>query len=175
MPDQVFWWLVSQTVRGQPRTVCRIRIQHGYALLDIPPDRCAEGGETVELKPCPLCGCASLSRISRDGYGRRSKAVYGRLCSNPKCEWSYAYITFSTQEQADKEWNKKVDRKEQMLEWSRRLKPCSCGGTAWFVHEHDGGNFGLWFVRCDRCQKLLTASETMDAIIEAWNRRATDG
>ena len=132
------------------------------------------GGDTMELKPCPLCGSASVSRITRDGYGRRTKPAFGRLCSNPKCEWSYAYTPFATQEQADKEWNKKVDRKEQMLEWSRRLKPCSCGGTAFLIHENYGGNFDLWFVRCDKCQKILTASETMDAIIEAWNRRAND-
>lgn len=134
-----------------------------------------EEGEIVELKPCPICGSDPKLQISRNGYGRRSKVVYGHTCSNPKCGWSYACTTYSNLEEANSEWNKKVDRKEQALEWSRRLKPCSCGGTACLVNERYGENSGLWFIRCEKCQKLLAASEAMDAIIDAWNRRANDG
>lgn len=40
----------------------RQRLPQNMALLDIPPDRRAEGGDTVELKPCPFCGGEAFMR-----------------------------------------------------------------------------------------------------------------
>ena len=127
------------------------------------------------LKLCPLCNSEPKDHVSREGRGRQSHTVYGFTCSNPDCNWSYACTVYSSREEAIKEWNKKVEFKEQLIEWSGHLHPCSCGGKANLVYENYGRGCGMWLVRCAKCQKLLGVEQAMDAIISAWNRRNASG
>jgi len=124
----------------------------------------------MELKPCPKC--QSKPKLCANSYHR--KTSYGYVCSNPKCVLSFACVGYSDQEEALDDWNKKVEWEELLQSWSERLHPCDCGGKAKLVFEQYG-RAKFWFVRCDDCQKLLTPSESIDAIIESWNRRNASG
>lgn len=150
-------------------------------MLDIPPDRRAEGGgevgmsDAVELKPCAKCGGEAKQCVGRDGNRRNRHLVYGYCCSNKDCSWSYAWTAHSSLKEAADSWNKKVDAAEYLKSESKKLLPCICGGKANLVFERYEGAFGLWFVRCESCQRLQTGVASKDNAIEAWNRRANDG
>ena len=65
---------------------------------------------------------------------------------------------------------------------SPKLKPCKCGGEAFFAVERisSGGTITAWSVRCRnvRCPRYLYARwwPTRDAAVNDWNRRAeTEG
>jgi hypothetical protein len=123
-----------------------------------------------EVLNCPLCGSKPNFRLTSRGFGRQSKTVYGYVCSTSSCPWSYAYTAYYTKEDAVKEWNKRVCWEEQLMKWGDQLNPCKCGGKANLIYESYNGH-GFWFVRCEKCQRLLTASECMNEIIEGWNQR----
>ena len=53
------------------------------ALLDIPPDRRTEGGDTMELKKCPFCG--NTAKIV-------SFRVFTAMCYYVKCSCCDAEI-----------------------------------------------------------------------------------
>ena len=128
-----------------------------------------------ELKPCAKCGSAPKACCASEGRGRNKRLVYGYNCSNASCSWSYAWTAHSSLKEAAKWWNKKVDDAEYLKRESERLLPCTCGGKANLVFERYEGSFGLWFVRCESCQKLQTGVVSKDNAIEAWNRRVNDG
>ena len=128
-----------------------------------------------ELDLCPKCGNAPRLSISRQGRGRQSYSVYGHICSNCECSWSYACTVYRDREEARKMWNAKARWYKQLEKWSQRLDPCSCGGKAKLVYEcYSGSGYGFWFVRCEKCHRLLSAAKSMEAIIESWNRRMRD-
>lgn len=64
---------------------------------------------------------------------------------------------------------------------SPELKPCKCGGEAFFAVERisSGGTITAWSVRCRnmRCPHYLYAHwwPTREAAVAAWNRRAEKG
>ena len=127
----------------------------------------------IKPEPCPKCGVIPRLSLTRQGRGRNSHAVYGYICSNGNCPASYACTVYATQEEALRRWNESVEWKKRIKEWSERLGPCSCGGEAELVYESYDGR-GFWFVRCKQCGKGLSALDSMDAIVEAWNRRTKD-
>lgn len=60
-----------------------------------------------ELKPCPMCGQISETRV------QKGKTLYGRvydyfyvICTNPDCE--IRTPDFSTQKKAARCWNRRV-------------------------------------------------------------------
>lgn len=127
--------------------------------------------EEVKLKPCPKCGGIPRLSVSRQGRGRKSYSVYGYICSNKDCPKSYAYTVYDHPEAARIEWNRDVEWENRINEYSERLERCPCGGGAKIVCErYDERKF--WFVRCKQCGRSLSAYDVLDAIIEAWNRRA---
>ena len=64
---------------------------------------------------------------------------------------------------------------------SPKLKPCKCGGEAFFAVERisSGGTITAWSVRCRnvRCPCYLYAHwwPTREAAVAAWNRRREKG
>lgn len=128
----------------------------------------------MELKPCAKCGSEAKQCVGHDGNRRNRHLVYGYCCSNRDCGWSYAWTAHSTIKEAAESWNKKVDAEECLKSESKNLLPCICGGKANLVFERYEGPFGLWFVRCESCQKLQLGVVSKDRAIEAWNRRAND-
>lgn len=126
-----------------------------------------------DLKSCPLCGEKPSIIVSSRKSGGKTITVYGYVCSTSGCSWSYAYSVYDSREEAVKVWNEKCDRHELLVNSSKKLHPCACGGEARFVYEPLVG-YGFWIVRCLRCQKLLSATDSMNATIEEWNRRNDD-
>lgn len=125
--------------------------------------------DEFDLEPCPVCQSKAKWTLSPAGTRRRSRMEYGILCSNGKCSWSYACATYRSRDEAANRWNKKCQERKILDMESERLNPCTCGGKARLIYERWGGAEG-WFVRCETCGKLLSATKYREAIIEAWNR-----
>lgn len=128
-----------------------------------------------ELLPCPLCGSKPRLWIHSGFKARKSmvRTEYGYSCSLGSCPWSYACAMNATKEEAVKYWNQKVCEKDMLIEASKRLRPCKCGGQPEIVFDRykEGG---FWSIFCKDCHKVFGFCNSMDDLIEVWNVRGYD-
>lgn len=125
----------------------------------------------AKLKPCPICG-HNAQRVTEKRMGLGQYLDHGVVCSNARCSWHLGWAAYPDTDTAEKAWNERVDQKLYLLERSKELLPCSCGGQPEVFSEtysDRDGSCTVWFVRCPSCQVLLTGGKNCDDIIQRWN------
>lgn len=123
--------------------------------------------KSVPLSFCP-CGRMPVYKHYKTQDPDGEREFISIQCSDPNCKKIQLNVAYPTAEMAEIDWNGEVQKYNFNENLSKQLSPCPCGGQAKIFSE-DIADFYLWYIRCDKCGRILTASPNPYKLIERWN------
>lgn len=114
-----------------------------------------------------FCPCGKMPDYTYYNFYGKQEYV-SVACSDPKCKKIQIQIAFPTAEMAEAYWNEEVQKYNFNENLSKQLNPCLCGNQA-KVFSEDLADFYVWFIRCDKCGRVLIANPNPYKLIKRWN------
>ena len=123
--------------------------------------------KSVTLSFCP-CGKMPIYKYYKTQYPDGEREFISIQCSDPNCKKIQLNVAYPTAEMAEIDWNDEVQKYNFNENLSKQLSPCLCGGQA-KVFSEDIVDFYIWYIRCDKCGRILTANPNPYKLIKRWN------